>query len=83
MSVTFISSRELNQNITKAKRDAFNGPVFIKSRNKITHVLLSEEAYRCITGGHKTILDVLSPPDGESFDLETERLNIQARPVEF
>ncbi|WP_410014340.1 type II toxin-antitoxin system Phd/YefM family antitoxin [Sodalis sp. RH24] len=83
MSVTYISSRELNQNITKAKRDAVKGPVFIKSRNKITHVLLSEEAYRSITGGRKSILDALSPPDGESFDLETERAHIQARPVEF
>jgi len=83
MSVTYISSRELNQNITKAKRDAYQGPVFIKSRNKITHVLLTEEAYRTITGGHKSILDALSPPDGESFDLTTERVNIYMRPVEL
>jgi PHD/YefM family antitoxin component YafN of YafNO toxin-antitoxin module len=83
MTMTCISSRELNQNITKAKRDAQKGPVFITSRNKTTHVLLTVEDYRKMIGDRKSILDALQPPEGVSFDLETERVDIQLRKAEF
>ena len=39
MSITTLSSRELNQDVTKAKKAALHGPVFITDRGKPSHVL--------------------------------------------
>ena len=41
MSITTLSSRELNQDIGRAKRAARNGPVIITDRGRPVHVLLS------------------------------------------
>lgn len=39
MTITTLSSRELNQDVTRAKKAAKNGPVFITDRGKPAHVL--------------------------------------------
>lgn len=38
MTITTLSSRELNQDVTRAKKATCNGPVFITDRGKTTHV---------------------------------------------
>ena len=43
MTITTLSSRELNQDVTRAKKATRNGPVFITDRGKPAHVLLSFE----------------------------------------
>ena len=40
MEIKFITSREFNQDVSKAKRAALKGPIFITDRGRPAHVLL-------------------------------------------
>ncbi len=64
MSITTLSSREFNQDTGRAKKAAANGPVIITDRGKPAHVLLSIDEYRRITGGNRSIADLLCMPPG-------------------
>jgi len=74
MSVTIISSRELNHDIGKAKKAAQKGPVIITDRGNPAHVLMTVEQYQHITGTHKNILDLLAMPGVADIDFEPPRL---------
>jgi prevent-host-death family protein len=50
MSITTLSSREFNQDTSRAKKAAKNGPVFVTDRGRPSHVLLTIEEYRRLTG---------------------------------
>jgi prevent-host-death family protein len=66
-----ISSREFNQDTAGAKRAADQGPVFITDRGEPSHVLLSIEEYRRLTGGgRKNIAELLWMPGAEDIELE-------------
>lgn len=67
------SSREFNQDVGAAKRAARVEPVFITDRGKPTHVLLSFETFRQITGETETIIDLLAMPDLVDIDFEAAR----------
>ena len=83
MSVTTISSRELNQDIGRAKKAAKHGPVFITDRGKLSHVLLSAEDYQRLTGKRRSLVEALSMPNLSEIDFEPARLTIQSRTVDF
>lgn len=68
-----ISSRELNQDVSSAKRFARAEPVFITDRGRPTHVLLSIDAFRRLTGQNETMVDLLAMPDGTDADVEPVR----------
>ena len=53
------SSREFNQDVSRAKRVALHEPVFVTDRGKPTHVLLSIEAYRHLMGKPDTLADLV------------------------
>ena len=55
-----ITSRDFNQDVSQAKRAARIEPVFVTDRGKATHVLMSVEAYRKLTGQTETIVDLLA-----------------------
>ena len=57
------SSREFNQDVSKAKRVAIYEPVFVTDRGKPTHVLLCIEAYRHLIGKSDTLTDLLAAPE--------------------
>jgi PHD/YefM family antitoxin component YafN of YafNO toxin-antitoxin module len=57
-----ISSRDFNQDVSQAKRAARIEPVFVTDRGKTTHVLMSIEAYRKLSGQTETIVDLLAMP---------------------
>jgi prevent-host-death family protein len=78
--MTTMSSREFNQDASRAKREAKSGPVFITDRGRPQHVLLSIEDYRRLVGG-KRISDLLAMPDPPEF--EAPRLDVGLRPAEF
>jgi prevent-host-death family protein len=44
-TITTLSSREFNQDTSRAKKASLDGPVFITDRGKPAHVLLSIEEY--------------------------------------
>lgn len=75
MSITTISSREFNQDVSKAKRAAANGPVFITDRGHPAHVLLTIEDYERITEKGQSIVELLAMPDAAEIDFEPPRLS--------
>jgi len=70
MRITTISSREFNQDVSRAKRSASNGPVFITDRGHPAHVLLTIEEYQKITGKKESIIELLAMPDAAKIDFE-------------
>jgi len=46
MTTTTLTSREFNQDTSRAKKAARRGPVFITDRGRPAHLLLSIEEYR-------------------------------------
>jgi prevent-host-death family protein len=57
-----ISSREFNQDVSQAKRAARFEPVFVTDRGNPTHVLMSIEAFRRLSGETESIIDLLAMP---------------------
>jgi antitoxin (DNA-binding transcriptional repressor) of toxin-antitoxin stability system len=70
MPITTLTSREFNQDASKAKRAAKAGPVFITDRGRTALVLLTFDEYKKITGGNTRIADLLAMPGGEDIELE-------------
>ncbi len=70
MTITTLSSREFNQDTSRAKKAAREGPVFITDRGKPAHVLLNIKEYRRLTGGHRNIADALSMPGIADIELD-------------
>lgn len=83
MTITTLSSREFNQDVSRAKKAAKEGPVFITDRGKPAHVLLSIEDYQRITGSHLKIADLLAMPGIEDIELEIPPLRDLARPADL
>jgi prevent-host-death family protein len=83
MTVTTLSSREFNQDTSRAKKAAANGPVFITDRGIPAHVLLSIEEYRRLTGGKRSMVDALSMPGLSDVEVEFPRSRELARPADF
>jgi hypothetical protein len=73
MAITKFSSREFNQDTSRAKRAAKKGPVFITDRGRWSHVLLTAEEYQRITGAQKSIVDQLAMPDAADIEFEPPR----------
>ena len=72
MTITTLSSRQFNQDASKAKKAAKMGPVFITDRGEPAHVLLTFEAYKKITRMQTKIADLLALPGGENWDLDIQ-----------
>lgn len=84
MSITTFTSREFNQDVSKAKREALKGPVFITDRGQAAHVLLSIETYQKISDKEKSIVELLAMPDATEVDFDPPRLEKRMyRPVDL
>lgn len=83
MTITTVSSREFNQDVTRAKRAAEHGPVFITDRGKPAHVLLSIEEYRRLTDKRRNLVEALSMPGLADIEVEFPRSRELARPADF
>lgn len=81
MSITTLSSREFNQDASRAKRAAEKGPVFITDRGRPAHVLLTIEDYQRLAGGGATIVDLLVMD--EEVELEIPPRRDPARPADL
>jgi len=68
-----LTSRDFNQDVSQAKRAARIEPVFITDRGRPTHVLMSVETYRRLTGQTETIVDLLAMPGLPAVDLDQTR----------
>jgi prevent-host-death family protein len=74
MKVTTLSSREFNQDTSRAKRAAQKGPVFITDRGRPAHVLLTIDDYQKLTERHANIVEMLGMPGASDVDFEPPRL---------
>jgi prevent-host-death family protein len=84
MAITTLSSREFNQDASRAKKATAKGPVFITDRGEPAHVLLTMEEYRRITSQGKNILELLAmPPGAEDVELEIPPRRISSRKLDL
>ncbi|WP_277184073.1 type II toxin-antitoxin system Phd/YefM family antitoxin [Caballeronia sp. BR00000012568055] len=83
MPITTLSSRELNQDVTRAKKATKDGPVFITDRGRPSHVLLSIEEYQRLTGKKRSLVEALSMPGLAAVDVEFPRSRELPRPANF
>jgi prevent-host-death family protein len=74
MTITTLSSREFNQDTSRAKKAAKNGPVFITDRGRPAHVLLTIEDYQRLSSDHVSIVEMLAMPATCPIDFEPPRL---------
>lgn len=83
MTITTLSSRQFNQDASKAKKAAEAGPVFITDRGRPAHVLLTFDEYKRISGGRTKIADLLAMPGIGEIELEIPRLDDLARAADL
>ena len=80
---TTLSSRELNQDIGRAKRAAQTDPVLITSRGKPTHVLLSFDDYERLTSKGHSLADALAMPETAATGFEPAKVSLGLRIPDF
>lgn len=84
MTVSIMTSREFNQDSSRANRAAKAGPVVITERGTRAHVLLSVTDYDRIVGRGPSIADLLADPEFAHIDFDPEPLRGELiRPVDF
>ncbi|WP_119269449.1 type II toxin-antitoxin system Phd/YefM family antitoxin [Taklimakanibacter deserti] len=84
MTITTLTSREFNQDTSRAKKAAKKGPVFITDRGRPAHVLLSIEEYQRLKNKGRSIVDMLAmPPGTEDVELEIPPRRDLARSADF
>jgi prevent-host-death family protein len=83
VAITTLSSREFNQNTSRAKKAARKGPVFITDRGRPAHVFLTIEKYRELEGKKKkmTLSEALAMPNADLVDFEPPRMGGDDFPV--
>jgi prevent-host-death family protein len=77
--VKVVSSRDFNQDVSRAKRDARIEPVFITDRGRPTHVLMSIDAFRRMAGQSESIADLLAMSDHLDVDIVAAAEETQGR----
>lgn len=83
MTITTLSSRELNQDVGRAKKAAKLGPVIITDRGKPAHVLLSIEDYQRLTGQKRSLVEALAMPGLTEIEFDPPRAGIRSREADF
>ncbi|MFZ2449016.1 MAG: type II toxin-antitoxin system Phd/YefM family antitoxin [Methylovulum miyakonense] len=84
MNITTVSSREFNQDVSRVKRAAVNGPVFITDRGRPSHVLLTIEDYQKLTDKNASIIELLAMPEAADVEFEPPRLsNTLCKPADL
>lgn len=77
MSITTFTSHEFSRDVSRAKKASNLGPVFITSRNKPMHVLLSIDEYQRLKGERSNLLDALSIPGLAEIKFEPPHIRIE------
>ena len=74
MAITTLSSREFNQDASRAKRAAARGPVFITDRGRPSHVFMTVKQYEKIMANGRTIIEMLAMENGPNISFEAPRI---------
>ncbi|MES5045663.1 type II toxin-antitoxin system Phd/YefM family antitoxin [Rhizobium nepotum] len=83
MSMTRFSSREVNHDVSKAKKAAQAGPVIITDRGKPSHVLMTYSEFERLTGKRRNLVDALSMTGLSTIELNTPRTEIVTREIDL
>jgi prevent-host-death family protein len=83
MSKTTLSCREFNQQVSRAKKAAEEGPVFITDRGEPAHVLITYEEYQRLCGSQRKIADLLALPGMEKEELDLQDLRDLPQPADI
>ena len=83
MPITTITSREFNQDASRAKRATKVGPVFITDRGRPAHVLLSIDQYKRLAGKPSKIADLLAMPGAAAIELPLPPRRDRPRPADL
>jgi prevent-host-death family protein len=84
MPITTLSSREFNQDTSRAKQATRKGPVYITDRGRPAHVLLTIEEYQRLTGGSKTLAEALHLTGAADIDFVPPKMDwMMPKPAEF
>ena len=84
MPITTLSSREFNQDTSRAKRASGKGPVIITDRGRPAHVLLSIDEYYKITSGPKSIADLLAMREAAEIEFDPQPMgDILHHPIDL
>jgi prevent-host-death family protein len=81
MTTTTMTSREFNQDTSRAKKAARKGPVFITDRGRPAHVLLTIDDYQRLAGGHISLAAALAQPESAGFAFEAPRIGTIVKPA--
>lgn len=74
MPISTFTSRQFNQDVSKIKKAALNGPVFITDRGHTAHVILSIEDYLKLTKTKESIVDLLAMPSQKELEFDPPKL---------
>jgi prevent-host-death family protein len=83
MAVTTMSSREFNQDTSRAKNAALEGPVVITDRGIPAHVLLSFSEFKKLSCQKSKIGDLLAMDEYLEVDLPLPKASELPRPAQF
>ena len=83
MSATTMTSREFNQDTSRAKSAAREGPVFITDRGRPAHVLLTIDAYQRLVGNGMSLAEALAQPGEDDLAFDPPRVGGLVKPVDL
>jgi len=83
MTITTLSSRALNHDVSSAKKAAQNGPVVITDRGKPSHVLMTYDEFQRLTGKRHSLVEALAMPGLSDIDFDPPRVEITPRRIEL
>ncbi|MCO6180731.1 type II toxin-antitoxin system prevent-host-death family antitoxin [Ciceribacter sp. RN22] len=83
MTVTTLSSRELNHDVSSAKKAAQSGPVIITDRGRPSHVLMTYEEFERLSGTRRSLAAALSMPGLSDIEFAPARIAIKPREVDL
>ncbi|MCB1543851.1 MAG: type II toxin-antitoxin system Phd/YefM family antitoxin [Methylobacteriaceae bacterium] len=83
MTITRLSSRELNHDVSSAKKAAQNGPVVITDRGRPSHVLMTYNDFRRLSGKRRRLTQALAMPGLSGIDFEPPRVEIAPRDIDL
>ena len=83
MTISTLSSREFNQDSSKAKLAAQAGPVIITDRGRPAHVLLTFADYKKLTSQRTKIAELLAMPGAEDFEFDVPKMRDVAQAADL
>ena len=79
----FMTSREFNQDVSRAKRQADGGPVIVTDRGEPAYVLMTHAEYVRLTGTGKNLLEMLAMPGMEDIEFDPPKIGKIYRDIDF